>query len=285
MKRTLLLLWLATGALHAHANDAWDSLWRSADQRGDQLLQQGNAAAAAHTYRDARRRAYAELQARNYADAARDFARFDDSDSLYNRGNALAQTGQLQDAIKAYDAALKRDPNNRDARHNRDLVAKALQQNPPPPPKSGAGCKSPKNDQPQDQRGDDKQDQKGADKQDQTGKQGNDQKPSQANKSGGQNPPGKNQQAQAGQDKPAQNAAGNAQQEKDSTAQARQDGNDAAQSLGKTPPGHDAPTASAPTEQQLAQEQWLRRIPDDPGGLLRRKFMIEHMLRKQGDQP
>lgn len=35
------------------------------------------------------------------------------------------------------------------------------------------------------------------------------------------------------------------------------------------------------SEQALALDQWLRRIPDDPGGLLRRKFMIEHMLRQQ----
>jgi len=36
-----------------------------------------------------------------------------------------------------------------------------------------------------------------------------------------------------------------------------------------------------PTEKQLAQAQWLRSIPDDPGGLLRRKFMIEHYMRQQ----
>jgi Ca-activated chloride channel family protein len=38
------------------------------------------------------------------------------------------------------------------------------------------------------------------------------------------------------------------------------------------------------SEKQLAQEQWLRQIPDDPSGLLRRKFLIEHMLRQQGGQ-
>jgi Ca-activated chloride channel homolog len=31
-------------------------------------------------------------------------------------------------------------------------------------------------------------------------------------------------------------------------------------------------------------DQWLRQIPDDPAGLLRRKFLIEHMM-KQGTQP
>jgi Ca-activated chloride channel family protein len=39
------------------------------------------------------------------------------------------------------------------------------------------------------------------------------------------------------------------------------------------------------TEQQLALDQWLRQIPDDPGGLLRRKFLIEHLMRQQQVQP
>ena len=33
------------------------------------------------------------------------------------------------------------------------------------------------------------------------------------------------------------------------------------------------------TEEQQAAEQWLRRIPDDPGGLLRRKFLYQYRQR------
>jgi Ca-activated chloride channel homolog len=33
------------------------------------------------------------------------------------------------------------------------------------------------------------------------------------------------------------------------------------------------------TEEQQATEQWLRRIPDDPGGLLRRKFLYQYRQR------
>ena len=37
-------------------------------------------------------------------------------------------------------------------------------------------------------------------------------------------------------------------------------------------------------EKQEALEQWLRRVPDDPGGLLRRKFQHETKQRlRQGD--
>ena len=35
------------------------------------------------------------------------------------------------------------------------------------------------------------------------------------------------------------------------------------------------------SEEQLAADQWLRRIPDDPGGLLRRKFLYQYRQRAQ----
>jgi Ca-activated chloride channel family protein len=37
------------------------------------------------------------------------------------------------------------------------------------------------------------------------------------------------------------------------------------------------------TEEQQAAEQWLRRIPDDPGGLLRRKFLYQYQQRAARD--
>ncbi len=36
------------------------------------------------------------------------------------------------------------------------------------------------------------------------------------------------------------------------------------------------------SEEDIALEQWLQQIPDDPGGLLRRKFMLEHINRQKG---
>ena len=51
-----------------------------------------------------------------------------------------------------------------------------------------------------------------------------------------------------------------------------------------TQPERSALRAPPPSEQALSMDQWLRQIPDDPAGLLRRKFLIEHMM-KQGTQP
>jgi Ca-activated chloride channel family protein len=39
------------------------------------------------------------------------------------------------------------------------------------------------------------------------------------------------------------------------------------------------------SEERLAAEQWLRRIPDDPGGLLKRKFLYQYRQRQQQGAP
>ncbi len=35
------------------------------------------------------------------------------------------------------------------------------------------------------------------------------------------------------------------------------------------------------SETDIATEQWLRRIPDDPGGLMRRKFQYQYQQQSQ----
>jgi Ca-activated chloride channel homolog len=120
---------LASGTAHAvDARVAWSDLWRTPDQQGQALLDAGRPTQAAGRFHDPRRRAYAEIEAGRYQDAAKLLAPFDDARSEYNRGNALAEVGQLQAALASYDAALKQAPGDKDVRHNRDLVEQALQQ-------------------------------------------------------------------------------------------------------------------------------------------------------------
>ena len=47
--------------------------------------------------------------------------------------------------------------------------------------------------------------------------------------------------------------------------------------------GAQAAADTTSTEEQQATEQWLRRIPDDPGGLLRRKFLYQYRQRTASD--
>ena len=105
----------------------WSDLWSTHDQQGQRLLESNHPGAAAQVFSDPKRRAYAELQARQYAKAADLLAPLKDADSQYNRGNALAHSGKLTDALAAYDKALASSPGNKDVLRNRELVAKALE--------------------------------------------------------------------------------------------------------------------------------------------------------------
>ncbi len=353
MIRIAFLLVLLALALPAQAGANWERLWFNADQRGEKLLQHGDADAAARIYNDPRRRAYAEMKAGDYRQAASELGKLHDSDSDYNRGNALAKMGDLNGALDAYDAALKSDPKNHDAQHNRDLVEKALQQQPQNRQQNGkqqddkSGGKQGSNSAGQDSQSgnnahgaNDKSGQQSAgNNSSSSGKSGVNSAGQQNAHSGANENPGasgnpaqqhqQNNPGQTGQDQPGSgqptpgpqgndanaasgqgrngataanrqqtaktgNPSGNGQSANggaaDEAAQARQD---AAAGLAANQPGtprnriaNAAPAdQTAPlSEQQLSEEQWLRSIPDDPGGLLRRKFMIEYMLRQQKAQ-
>src|SRR5690242_13206770 len=107
----LMLLCFVTSAAQA---DTWTNLWSTREQQAQRLLDSKNPAAAAPLFSDARRRAYAEMEAGQYAKAAKSLAPFKDADSQYNRGNALAHSGQLREALSAYDAALRAAPGDKD---------------------------------------------------------------------------------------------------------------------------------------------------------------------------
>ena len=124
---------------------AWSDLWSTHEQQGQKLLDGNHPNEAARLFSDPKRRAYAEAQAGQYGKAADLLAPMKDADSQYNRGNALARSGKLQDALAAYDAALAASPGNQDVLRNRDLVAKALENQPQQGGQNGKGQQGPSN--------------------------------------------------------------------------------------------------------------------------------------------
>lgn len=327
MMRIALALILLVFMLPGQASEFWSKLWLNADQRGEALLQRGDASNAAKEYADPRRKAYAKLKAGDYQGAAHDLENLHDSEADYNRGNALVHAGDLHRALEAYDAALKSDPDNQDARHNRELVAKALEQQPPQQQnaygkKSQDGKKEGQQDKQGDQNsGKNSQEGKSSQSDNKPGKDKNSSaqnKPEQPGKAGGKSQEGKNQNDQALHGKPqdgkqagkegsgqqaqspeksaAQSGQASKQtQAKDDAEQARRDAEASfakptADGKNGAGMGDEANATSAKpatvrkTEQQIAQEQWLRSIPDNPGGLLQRKFLIQHLMRQREAQ-
>lgn len=142
------LLWavlpLALVAPEARALD-WTGLWLSEDQRAARALARGDAAEAAARFRDRRWRAVARYRAGEPAGAAELLAdAAETAADHYNLGNALALAGELEAALGAYDRALALLGGGRgggvedaaveeasgladDARHNRAEVAALLE--------------------------------------------------------------------------------------------------------------------------------------------------------------
>ncbi|MDB9843847.1 VWA domain-containing protein, partial [Porticoccaceae bacterium] len=106
----------------------WQDLWQNPDQQGIQALDAGDAEAAQALFDDSQWRGSAAYRAGDYSSAIDDFIDSDSPDAHYNRGNALAKSGDLEAAIEAYDRALALQPDMQDAQSNRDLVEKLKQQ-------------------------------------------------------------------------------------------------------------------------------------------------------------
>jgi Ca-activated chloride channel family protein len=107
---------------------SWSDLWARPDQQAARLLEQGDAQQAARTFRRPDWRAAAAYAAGDYRDTLAALADSENPQAWYNRGNALARLGDYEAALAQYDRVLAHQPDNVDARHNRGLVRRLLEQ-------------------------------------------------------------------------------------------------------------------------------------------------------------
>lgn len=291
----------------------WQDLWQRRDQQGYRALDAEQAETAAQVFEDPAWQGVAHYRAGDYAAAEEAFSRLDNAEGHYNRGNALARQGKLEQAAAAYRQALEQAPQYRDAQENLALVEQLLQQQQQQQEQeqqqeSGEqGEQDQKESKQAGQSGEEGESQQSQSEQnsssepqqdgDSARQEGSEQKDShQASGSESQQPDAEQRQAeseaaeQAAQEQQSQAAETNEQEEQaaieQQQAQAMQpneaddaenaDAQEAAQSMAQVSEGE---AAEPKTEQELALEHWLRRVPDDPGGLLRNKFYLESLRR------
>lgn len=269
----------------AHAADG--TLWQRADQVQQQRLDAG-----VQAYRKG-----------DFAAAQKAFENVPTDEGLYNLGNALARQGQYDQAIAAYDRALKQHPDQPDAIANRAAVEAARkrqqQNNKDGKGKDGQGQsddqkQSGQNGSGQNQSGQNKQNdpKPGQDGpgQDGQGKQdGKDQPSAQTPQdAASQDQQSKDRQGeQSKQDAAPQSADAKAQQQADAAQRQKmqqamaQAGDKSADANGKQAAAATANETPEQREQRQAVDAWLRRVPDDPGSLLRTKFRLEHERRQR----
>ena len=105
---------------------------------GHALFAVGSKGAGARLMRNAGWRGYTLAQAGDYLAAAQAFG--PSSSNSYNRGNALTLAGHYGAALDAYDDALKADPEDEDARHNKAIVTAILDKELTPPGRAGGSA-------------------------------------------------------------------------------------------------------------------------------------------------
>jgi Ca-activated chloride channel homolog len=291
----LLCLPLLPGKAKA---DGWDDLWRRPDQQAVQALQKGQAKQAWQVAKDPAWRGVAAYRNGDYGAAADAWKGASGADAQYNLGNALARNGKYQEAIEAYDRALKLDASHADAKANRDTVEAWLRKQPPQNQQqrdkenSGKSAAGKNQEQPSLSKDDNKSPESKQQQQQQQGESQQDR--GQDAEHGGTS--GKDQP----QDKPEQNATGQGEtrpetaqekaEQKAREEQARQalkqQMDKSLQDKGERKPGEskshdlgavaaDDPQAKMPDDLRRA----IQRVPDDPGALLRRKFELEYRER------
>jgi len=224
-----------------HAFD-FEDLWLRPDQQGQHLLKQKRPAEAAKHFEDNQWQGVALYEAGDYSAAARRFAEGSDARAHYNRGNALARSGELEAALDAYEQALELQPDLRPAQTNKALVESLLKEQKPPadePKPADSQEAGPAEQAPN------------TDAQAQSSEQG---QPSAETPTAPEEHPPSHAAPPGAQDVP---------------------GSELPDEQTTTPPLRPAAGQRNEEEQRQALEQWLRQIPDNPGELLRRKFWYE----------
>ncbi len=249
----------------------WDELWQTPDQRGAAAFAAEDYPRAAAEFENPAWRAMSAYRQGDLAGAAKAWAQVDSAEGHYNRGTVLGLMGQYKEALEALDRALELNPDHREAQINKEMIEAKLKEL----------AEQAQQQQPQDQQpGDEGEQQQSYQQQNGNGQQG------QGDDSQQEQPQPGEQGDESGSDG-QQSQANEAEQSDQQQADAAQPGEDEQQAEEEgaqqvqpdqpqegdksDKPEGDQALSEMDEAEQLRQQQ-LRAIPDDPGGLLRRKF-------------
>ncbi|MFK8012014.1 MAG: VWA domain-containing protein [Marinicellaceae bacterium] len=273
-KGVLLSLFLVVGLQTPQQSYAfdWDDLWMNSDQQAAQYIKNDQAQTAYDVAKSDQWKATAAFRNEDYT-AAQNLFNDGTANGLYNQGNALAASGKLQEALDAYKKSLELRPDDEDTLYNKKKVEEALEQQ----------QQQEQEQQDQENQDQDQQDQENQEQQDQQ-ESGEQEQQEQQDQEGEQQEGEQNQDQSDNPENQEQN-----QDQAEMTEEEKQEEERKQKELEEKDKAEEEKLQQEPEEVQLtpeelaenaenkeAIEQWLRRIPDDPGGLLRRKFYYQY---------
>ena len=224
----------------AHALE-WKDLWMTKDQQATEAFESEEHSTAALLFEATDWAGAANYRAANYEAAIASFSAIDTVDGHYNRGNALALSGNYAESIAAYDMALSLELGHADSLQNKAIVEQLLEQEEAQNGENQEG-EDQENESEQNSENESDQDSESSEQQDQESQEGN-----------------QDQQDQEQQNQPPEEQEGSESNSEQNTP---------------------SETTNEEFEEQQSLEQWLRRIEDDPGELLRRKFRYQYRQRQ-----
>jgi len=233
----------------------WNDLWKTRDQQAKEAMESGDYDKAIELFEDSEWLAAAHYKAGNYRQSANGYNNNSNIDHLYNHANSLAKIGQFEEAIENYEKVIAEEPNAEDALYNLNLLKDLLSENQSSEENNDDGQSSEEastGEQSQQQNGDESE---------QSDNEGN----SKTGDSDDESDANPNQKLSNEEDIEAIEQELERAAEENSNQEPQQEDNNESGLEGRMA-----------QEQQQAMEQWLRRIPDDPGGLLRRKFRYQY---------
>lgn len=264
----------------------WEDLWLTPDQQAQQDLASGDKEAALRFSNPAKRGLELFKQGR-FEEAAKQYRQGESADYDYNLGTALTHAGKYSEAIEAFEKALEKRPQFPKATENLEIARKLqeLQQ-------------QQQDQQQQDSQQDDQQNSEGEqEQQDQQSdsSQQQDSEQSQQNSDEQQSPSDEQEESQSSaqpdNSEQSQDQESNpfATEETEEQTQSSADSSIAAggESSSSATSSSSAPAVSFQeqeqplTEEEQKLEQWLRKVPDDPSGLMRNKFRYQYLQRRQ----
>jgi len=259
----------------------WKDLWKNKDQQGQQYFIEGSHSEAAQVFENPEWRGLSHFRSGNHENALEEWKGIDSTRSLFNQGNALAKLGKLDQAIDRYDQVLEREPEHSDARFNRDLLKKLLEEQ----------DKQKQQNQEQDGSGEDQQKTENQQSENQSERSEENQSSAESgsdSKNQNMENSGQSEQAQKSdsQNKEISEAQSDKQEQEntDETSVAEENNQEGEEDSKQQqafikPRSVSELTEDNPQEQEL--RQWLQKIPDDPSRLLRNKMYRAHQRNKQ----
>jgi Ca-activated chloride channel homolog len=271
----LLLLPFPKNSYAFDMNQAWQELWKTKDQQAQEAYNNGQFDKAAELFENPDWQAAAQYKSDQTIKGEMKDAKTAVGD--YNQGNVYAVRQEYEKAIGAYAKALNKSPDKQlkeDIEYNKKLVEEALQKQ-----QQEKKQNQQKKDNKQDSQDQKNQEQnKDGDKPGQPGQDKNQEKQDEQ-KEADKKPEQKPEQSQESAEQQPEKKEAEKQEQENQPEAAKPEQTDPKKEDKKPDSASTKPLDAMTNEEKQANEQWLKRIPDDPAGLLKRKFKYQYEQR------